>query len=200
MRKGFVLSLSILLLGSIASAEEREPEALFSGPITHGGFGGPFVAYSQLNGQDAVVVGGRGGWLINHSLVIGGGGCGVANDISVPEEMQLGSDHRLTLGYGGFWTEYILFPGELIHASVGALIGGGGVAYAREHGETMSSVASDSIFVFEPSVAVELNVARVVRLTVFADYRVVADLELPGLDASDVNGFVAGAMLKFGSF
>ena len=176
-------------------------ETLLAGPITHGGFGGPMVAYTRLNGEDAVLVGGRGGWLINHRLLIGGGGWGIANRISVPAgAIASEAEHRLTFGYGGFWTEYIVQPSRLVHGSVGLLIGGGELQYARVHGDSMTAVVSDPVFVMEPSLNAEVNLASFVRLTLSAGYRFVAGVDLNGLDAGDVAGFVGGAMLKFGSF
>ena len=34
------------------------------------------MTFTTLNGENAVLVGGRGGWIINHSFVLGGAGYG----------------------------------------------------------------------------------------------------------------------------
>jgi hypothetical protein len=132
---------------SIRAESEPPAETLLSGPFTSGGFGGPMLAYTRIRGDAAVLVGGRGGWLINHRLVIGGGGWGVANRVSVPAGATAAdADHQLTVGYGGFWTEYVVAPGRLVHGSVGLLIGAGGLSYTRFRGgdDTRAASATDS--------------------------------------------------------
>jgi hypothetical protein len=44
--------------------------------LISGGFGGPVIKVININGENAVRVGGRGGWIINHSFVLAGGGIG----------------------------------------------------------------------------------------------------------------------------
>jgi hypothetical protein len=190
--------------GAFAASGEKPVETLLAGPVTHGGFGGPLLGYTRLNGADAVMVGGRGGWLINHRLVIGGGGWGVASRVPVPAGATANeADHQLVLGYGGFWTEYIVAPGRLLHGSVAVLVGAGGLTYTRFRGPTGvedRETESDPIFVLEPSVNAELNLTGFMRLAMFVGYRAVSGVDLTGLSTRDVAGFVGGAMLKFGVF
>ncbi|MBN1426023.1 hypothetical protein JXA88_15850, partial [Candidatus Fermentibacteria bacterium] len=76
--------MSPLLIGLAcalcAITVQEQPETLLKGPIENGGFGGLVVKFSQLADQTAVFVGGRGGWILNHTFVIGGGGYGLANE------------------------------------------------------------------------------------------------------------------------
>jgi hypothetical protein len=184
------------------TATQQEPaQTLIGGSVAHGGFGGPFVGYTRVNGEDSVVVGGRGGWLINHRLVIGGGGMGIANQLAVPAgSTPSDADHQLTFGYGGFWTEYIIAPSRLVHASLGIMVAGGGLALHRFRGGPMEDMRTDAVFVLDPTASVELNLASFVRLAMFVNYRIVTDVDLPGLDESDVSGLAVGGMFKFGAF
>jgi len=50
-----------------------QEETLISGKIENGGYGAPVVKFSTVKNNFAVFVGGYGGWLINHSFMIGGG-------------------------------------------------------------------------------------------------------------------------------
>jgi hypothetical protein len=59
-------------------------ETLFSGNVEHGGFGGPVVKFTQIKDEFGVLVGGRGGWIINHSFVLGAGGYGDSGAIPQP--------------------------------------------------------------------------------------------------------------------
>ena len=73
-----VIVLSLILSFQLFAQEET---LLGSSEVTHGGFGGPVIKYTQIKGEPAVLVGGRGGWIINHTFIIGGGGYGLVNDI-----------------------------------------------------------------------------------------------------------------------
>ncbi len=66
----FIFIIILFTLTAIASAQE---ETLIKDVGEKGGFGGPVVKYANIYNQSALLIGGRGGWIRNHSLVIGGG-------------------------------------------------------------------------------------------------------------------------------
>jgi hypothetical protein len=160
----------LVVVSSPAGAEtpeqspEPEAEVLIPRTARHGGWGGPVVQISTVRDRAAVFVGGRGGWLLDGRLTIGGGGFGLTNRIPAPAAVQgPGEEIDLKMGYGGGWLEYTLSPLRLVHVSVGTLIGGGGVSLAWRHGGSYGS-RSDAFFVAEPAVMAELNLAKSVRL------------------------------------
>ena len=67
-------SLIGLLLFAFFGFASAQDEQLVSGKIESGGFGAPVWKITQINGETAMLTGGRGGWIINHTFVIGGGG------------------------------------------------------------------------------------------------------------------------------
>lgn len=186
--------------GAKGQTHEPEPEVLISKGVRHGGWGGPVVQLSTVRDRVAVFVGGRGGWLLDGRFTLGGGGFGLANRIPAPAAVQP-PDERLELqmGYGGGWLEYTFSPHRLVHVSVGALVGGGGVSLAFRDGGSFGS-RSDAFFVTEPTASAELNLARSVRLNVGIAYRWIAGADMEGLPASDVSGMSVVAALKFGKF
>jgi hypothetical protein len=178
----------------------EQPRTLVSRPIHSGGYGAPVVSYTRFGGSDSVMVGGRGGWILNHQLVIGGGGFGLAN----PARERMGAsldqaDYRHTFGYGGLWLEYLIAPMSVVHASVGTLVGAGGISYQqfRPH---MEDVESTSVFVLDPVVAVEVNVTTFLRVALQGGYRVVRGVDLATMDNGDASGFTLGTAVKFGGF
>lgn len=178
---------------------DPEPEVLIK-RTRHGGWGGPVVQLSTVRDRAAVFVGGRGGWLLDGKLTIGGGGFGLANRIPAPPAAQKpGEELDLEMGYGGGWLEYTFAPVRLVHVSVGALVGGGGLSLAWRHGGSYGS-RSDSFFVTEPAVVAELNLARSIRLDLGAAYRWIVGADMVGLSRSDVSGFSLVAAVKFGRF
>ena len=104
-----------------------------------------------------------GGWILNHQLVIGGGGFGLATPARPRAVDQ--ADYQHTFGYGGLWLEYLIAPMNVVHGSVGTLVGAGGITYQRFR---PASLAKDqkcsSVFVLDPVVAVEVNVTTFLRV------------------------------------
>jgi hypothetical protein len=187
----------------IAQAETPEqPRTLLTSPIKSGGYGAPVISYTQVAGEDSVLVGARGGWVINHQLVIGGGGFGLANRLAPPSGLMPNpDDYRLNFGYGGLWVEYLIAPMQLVHGSVGTLIGAGALSVdAERNGVSPRNAYSDPLFVLDPAAAVEVNVSRLVRVGLEARYRIVRGVDLAGLGDGDLSGFALGGVVKIGVF
>lgn len=214
----FGLAASLVLAATLAPAAARaqqapqptpapvvmmpvaeQPRTLLSRPVHSGGYGAPVVSYTRFAGSDAVLVGGRGGWILNHQLVIGGGGFGLATPAERVGASLDQADYRHTFGYGGLWLEYLIAPMNVVHASVGTLVGAGGISYQRfrPHMEDMESTA---VFVLDPVVAVEVNVTTFLRVALQGGYRVVRGVDLATLDNGDASGFTLGTAIKFGGF
>ena len=58
----------------------------------------------------------------------------------------------------------------------------------------------DPVFVFEPSVTVDLKLARVARIGIGAGYRFVGDVDQPGLRDADLQGFTGLVRMGLGWF
>ena len=167
--------------------------------LRHGGFGAPVVKFTEIDDRFGVLVGGRGGWIINGSVVIGGGGYGLANMSDFDHLTNgAGDPGELGMGYGGLELGYVHRPDELVHVSLGVLIGGGGVVWNRE-GQSGDQV-DDAFFVAEPEVDVVLNVTSFLRAAVGVSYRFTRGVELFDLRDADLSGFAGLVALKFGSF
>ncbi len=180
----------------------QEETLLGTGEIDHGGFGGPVVKFTSINDQFGVLVGGRGGWIINHSFVIGGGGYGLVNEV---EGTQLLNERKMFLnfGYGGFEMEYIMNWEKIAHSSVYLLIGGGGVNHrdrTREMDWNWDNDETDVFFVIEPAVNFELNIVSFFRLGIGASYRFISGVDDSGLTDKDLSGPSAMLTFKFGKF
>lgn len=212
----WITSLASLLLAHAALAadvsppdppppppSERPAEVLLPDPIHFSGLGGPYLAWTRLNGEHSLLVGARGGVLIDHVLVVGIAGSGTVDRVAVPRGATVAdADYRLEVGYIGAWLEYIIAPRRLLHGTVGMLIGWAGLSYTRFRGSggPEDSELEDSAFVIEPTLSAEVNLTSFMRLDLFAAYRFVAGVDLPALEEGDINGPVIGVMLKFGSF
>lgn len=200
MRKPTILLLFFLLptfiLGIERETESEKDETLISGKIAYGGFGGPVLKSSQIGDDFAFIVGGRGGWILNHTFSIGGGGYGMVNRI-VANDMQ--GSPVVQFGYGGIVLEYILGSRKMIHFSAATLIGAGGVGYFWEqwHGYDMESVG---FFVAEPEINVMLNVSEFFRIGLGSSYRYVNGVNIQGLNDRDLSSYAVNLTFKFGFF
>jgi hypothetical protein len=188
--------------GSPPASPDETNRTLLSNDVAHGGYGGPQVKLTALAEQAALLVGGRGAWIIGHSLTIGGAGYGLPTRIDAPQQAQgTATDAALSFGYGGFQVGYIVFPHDVIHFSGSLLIGGGGVSIVERRGQSDSqTVDSAALFVLEPEVAMEINITRTIRGVVDLSYRYVSNSGIPGLSSSRLGGPATGAALAFGWF
>jgi hypothetical protein len=183
-------SLLVLFLALASSAAAQERTLLGRG-FHSGGFGGPVVKFSEVDGDFAVFVGARGGWIINHTLVLGVGGYGLVNDIEI--EPGLPEPWYIEFGYGGVELEYINSSNSLIHFTIYLLIGGGGLSTSLPGDE-------EAVFVMEPAANIELNVTSYFRLCVGGAYRYVTAIRMPIFDDEDLSGAVGVMTFKFGAF
>ena len=192
--KTLAVLLFVLVLAGSALAED---EVLIGGDIESGGYGALVVRYGRILGADGVFVGGQGGWIINHSFVIGGGGYGLANNIGVQDCDCL----YLGFGYGGLLLEYIVASQKLVHFNVQVLVGAGGVSYfTNNYSYDYTVYDSDAFFALEPGGNLMLNLHKYVRVGIGATYRYIGGADYDGITDSDLSGFTGGIIFKFGSF
>ena len=210
--KSLMTFVLLFLLFSI-SISAQEETLLGSGEISSGGFGAPVVKYTQIKGDPALLIGGRGGWIINHTFVLGAGGYSLVTDVETdtppsilfPVYPYLGS--YINLGYGGLELEYIVQSDQMLHFSVYTLIGGGAVSY---RGQELNDVIhlseydydypNDAFFVLEPAVNAELNVTSFMRICAGFSYRFISGVRMDNLKNSDLTGPSGVLTFKFGSF
>lgn len=214
MKKISSIVMMMLFVFGLAAQEdnknEQEYRTLFGGDkTTHGGYGGLSVNYSQIDGKDAILVGARGAWVINHGIALGIGGYGFANDMSYEKSFYGYTDnYSLAGGYGGLIIEPIIGAKWPVHVSLPVLIGAGGVAYINQYWNTYDepyhyepyAQEADAFFVVEPGIELEFNMVKFMRIAFGGYYRFTSNLALADTEKDILNGFSAGVTLKFGKF
>jgi hypothetical protein len=176
--------------------DEETAEALFSGPLRSSGYGAVSMKFTPLQGQFGTMVGGYGGWFINKTLLIGGGGYGLTTSITAPSR----PGENISFGYGGIVLEYVGASDKVFHYSIQTLVGWGGVGFYRPRDFAFSSRSISPVFVIEPSLMAELNVTNFLRLAVGGGYRIATGVQLDGLTNADVSSYSLSLNFKFGSF
>lgn len=177
--------------------EHGEEQAVLFSEASFGGWGGPEFKVSTLTNEPVLLIGGRGGVLINEVLTIGGAGWGVVNKPNADFEVA-GRTPKVSLGYGGVFIGATLFPNQIVHPTLGATFGGGGASYQFESPE--ASDIDSGLFALDAFVGAELNVTEFARLELGLDYRSIFGSDLPQLQNSDLSGFAGHLIVKFGFF
>jgi hypothetical protein len=194
--------VTIALTLALAFPAFAEDETLLSGEFTSGGYGGLEVKFTNIDNDFAVLAGARGGWIINHRLILGAGGYGLVQDNINRYPIGFERYNFLTMGYGGFMMELDFNPHKLVHGSGLILIGGGELSRAISapyYWEPLGNT-EDGFFVVEPEVNVTVNMTSFMRISTGASYRFVSDVEMNGLTNEDISGPAASLTLRFGKF
>ena len=193
MRTTVIVALCLTWLASGRAQEET----LAGEGSESGGFGGPVLKITPIRGKTGILIGGRGGWIINHSFILGGGGYGLASNIGAATPGP-GGEPYVDFGYGGVELEYVHNWDKLMHWSVGLLVGGGGVGYKNENGS--SGQYSKGFFTMEPWVNANMNVTHFFRISIGVSYRWVTGSDSPAASNADLSGVAGILLLRFGSF
>jgi hypothetical protein len=186
MKKHLLIFIVLVLIIPISTFAEEK--TIVGDGIDHGGYGAPVLKFMSIGGDLGVIVGGRGGWIINHTIVIGGGYYGLANDITIE-----GRD--LQMDYGGFEIEYIWRSDSVVHFTIHTGIGGGKVEMV------IGGFFQDKFFYIEPTFNGEINLMSWFRINAGVGYFWVDNIQgMPGLSSSDVRGITGTIVFKFGWF
>ena len=193
--------------------EQRKPQrdpgqvqTLFDPNSGSGGYGAFTIGYTVIDGRDAILMGGRGEWVIGHGFGLGMGGYGFVNDPVYNSFDQL--NYSLAGGYGGLIMEPIIMGWFPVHISIPILIGAGGVASTSysadlydpyEHWDGFVEDAT-AFFVAEGRIDLEFNLVRFFRLAIFGGYRYTSDIIMESTAADALRGWNFGMTFKFGSF
>jgi hypothetical protein len=196
MKRSWIAIIALLVAVHVFAQEE---ENLVSGKIESGGFGAPVWKLTTLNGETVGLTGGRGGWIINHTIVLGGGGYSTIHDAAMALVNPANNEKLfLRMEYSGFEIEYIHHSSKLIHWTAYALVGSGKLEI-REH-KPERTFSKDNFILGDASLNFELNAVKWCRLNVGAGYRLVSGVDAPGIENKDISGPEAHVTVKFGKF
>jgi hypothetical protein len=208
MKKVYIISL-LIMTANLVFAEEQ---TFLNGKIEHGGYGAPVVKFTQMNGKFGVLVGGQGGWIINHTLGLGIGGYGlVTGQDHIPSggyEDIYGRKPHPEIGYAGVIISYMNQSDRLIHPTFDLLIGGGSISLDWNNDddhhyhdyEDENDHIHDAFFVVEPMANLEINMIKFMRINAGFGYRFVSGVSKFGYSNSDIGGISGNLILKFGKF
>jgi hypothetical protein len=153
----------------------------------------PTAGFTSINGNLGYLPGLRGALMLNDKF-----GVGLAFNFMATDHTEIHDrTARHVGGYGGAYAQYVFHSTDLVHAYADATIGSGG--WCEQSTEDDCDVRHFAFL--EPTVNVELNIARNVRLATGVGYRLaLAEKTDPTQSRRDLAGIVARTSLVFGSF
>ncbi|MFQ3230384.1 hypothetical protein [Reinekea sp.] len=188
--------ISALCIVSAASSTAFAKETLIDLENARiGGFGGPLFKVSQIKNTETFEIGGMGGATFTtgkHSLMLGGGGYGLVNEI------RWGTNNHLEVGYGGLMFGYTYDPEALVHIDTYLLLGAGGASVIDAR-DANNPVELGSFLISELTTQVEVNITEFMEIGLGASYRLTTDPDITGLTAGDLSKPSVHISFQFGS-
>ncbi len=187
-----------------SSTHSDEIKTIFNKNVCHGGYFGFTMNYSAIDGENALFLGGRGGWIINHSLTIGLAGYGFSSDFCLDGAVN-NKYQMLAGGYGGLLIEPIIAPRFPVHLAFPIILGVGGIACSDSYWSSddewdYSVESSDAYLIVEPGAELDVNVLKHLRMSIGVTYRYAYNINIDGVDSDILNGLSTGISLKIGKF
>jgi hypothetical protein len=199
-------ALSIALITTAATATAapaagEAPQTLFhpgDGPEGKiGWYLAPTSGFTSFDGHLGYVAGLRGAVVVNRTW-----GFGLAGNVLTNNHTKFSDDRAHNVGgYGGGYVQYTLRSNDVVHAFADMTAGGGFWCSTIIDGGDQDGCIDKRRFSFiEPTLNVELNVFKWMRLSTGVGYRAALAEDGPGLDSGQLSGVVARTSLVFGMF
>ena len=182
----------ICLFTSLGLQAQEKTQTLFSDENSYGGFGGPIIVFSNINGTVVGDLGWGGAFSVNNFFL---GGYKLGNDGAQVEIEDQRYD--IDFGHSGFWLGYALKQDNLLHIYSSFRVGWGDVELKQNDDKFFD----DNLLSVAPELGVELNVTNWMRVGFTAGYRAISGLDsLPNLGNEDFTGIYGALTFRFGGF
>ena len=186
MKDMTVVFLLLALMTNLLYGQEEQTVFGKNGMRISGVWVGPAVSVGKVDGEPLVFRGGYGGLEFGKRLFIGWGSFETDNDV----HLDVLDNDRFIMDYSGFILGYTLNSYKTLHSGISVMTGSGNAQLGESE--------KDNIFVFQPGIGVELNVFRWFHLSLDAGYRLVTNVNIPGMTDRKMSGSYAELKMKFG--
>jgi len=179
-----LLTLCILILSASILLQAQREETIFGSGGIHltGLWGGSTNGIIKFEEEFSLNNGGFFAFEINNNFLIGWSGYGGGESLEDGRRAEIdGND--LLLGYT-FQSNRSIHPAVYMKGGRGSL--------------DITGENDDRVTVYEPSIGLEVNVFRFMRIGLEGGYRFVTDVQTPGFSDKDFSSPVVGLRLKFG--
>ena len=189
----------------IGNYNDQEINTVFKREKRDGFYGSFATGYSPIDNKNGLVFSSRGGWIMDHWFGFGMFGTGFVNDIDNLESYYNPStskdDYSLAGGYGGLFIEPMLLPLKPVHVSFPIMFGVGAATRFNNYNYYSDFYSdADFFYVVEPSVELEFNFTRWMRIALYGTYRYTSDISIENIAPSALRNYSAGVNVKIGLF
>ena len=199
MKKILLLFLLISTVGYLYAQEEENDDiqTFFSKPTKIRGYIGTLTNVTSLDSETAYMNGFQVGGIFDDHFILGLYNLNLENNIFSNNANYI--DYEMDFDHRGIWLGYIFMPQQKIHFNVNLLVGNGNLEIYDDVFDTW--MQDEVVFVLNPGIEVELNVAKFLRVGIGANYRFALDVDkfdnYNNNDFSDLGAFIS---FKFGWF
>lgn len=194
MRRTFIILFVAIAFQSMG--QNNRPKTLIGNdPEDISGFGGVIFSFMPIDGKLSTLTGGGGAVLFDNTFFIGGYGLGLAGNHDI--EVQ-GEAFTSSFGHGGFWLGYNIKPDDLLHMGLETKLGWGSIS--TKSISTNETVTEDDVFIFNPQVFGEANIAYWFKVNASIGYHKTIGVDDGFYDTTDFDGPTFGISLLFGWF
>jgi hypothetical protein len=165
------------LLNAQHSGKDKQKHYLFGAPLHYSGFGGPVLAFSNLEGKFSVAPGATGGLIVNDKFFFSAFGQYVVTSHPRPDMITSGpvvyKEVKVNMWQYGAWFGYIHNPGEVIHWGISSMVARGQLFLMAKDPATLETreIYDDRVYFVTPKFFVEMNLAKWLKVNIGAGYR-----------------------------
>lgn len=199
MKKIFLVLLFLSTLGFLNAQERKNDniETIFSKPSKVRGYISPITNITTLDGETGYMSGVNVAGIFNDHFILGLYKLDIENSIFSNNDNYVGS--KMNFDHKGLWLGYIFMPKRMIHFNANVQAGKGNLEIYDEIFNTW--LEDDFIFVLTPSLELEFNLAKFLRVGIGANYRFAFDVnEFDNYNDNDFSDWGAFVSFKFGWF
>lgn len=203
--KSLVLIIGIIVgMASLAFAQDPQNEfdkkdqmqTLFAFDSKITGYGSFDTKFTQLNNQDAVLIGGHGGVIFNSYFYFGLGAYGLVTSNRFPGDFPEES-LNMHMGYTGLMMGFNIMPKKVVHFAVPLFLGAGNLEL--DHNNIF--VENSAFLLFEPGLQLEVNVVQFMKIGLGVGYRMVHGTNLRNdITDDDLTYWSGNFSIVFGKF
>ncbi len=197
MKKVLSITIVLFVLASLCSLYaqkiKQEPESLI-GKENAAFFMKPEFKLTSIDGKASELAGLQLGPSFGRKLYLGVGGYSLVNSVKVDNDHVKFS--AFDLWYIGGVVEYNFLSDQLVHFSLGCLIGGGN-AKGKVETQARSESESSAILVVEPNANLMVNIMPTLALGVSCGYRFVGGSDIGTISSSDLSGISGSIFLRW---
>lgn len=201
----FILIVGLFFSSTILYGQEQKQSKTLIGNNSSikakdiGIFAAPMLGVTSMDGVTAPLMHVRGGINVKDKFSLGLYASTLLNDI-VPQSEVI-ADKYMDYWTVGAFAEYTLLSKELVHITIPLFFGYGEVEMdAFNDGFPDIDLGEANFFQIEPSVLLEVNLHKHVRLNAGAGYRFVSNMNYRNINQNNISGLTAYAGLKIGLF